>query len=82
MSIPHLNEPSLLEAINNRYNKNQIYTYTGKILISINPFQQLDLYNTRLMLEYSQKNHYPLIYIKLRITLIKIWQIIKVINQY
>ena len=59
MSIPHLNEPSLLEAINNRYNKNRIYTYTGKILISINPFQQLDLYNTRLMLEYSQKKSLP-----------------------
>jgi len=59
MSIPHLNEPSLLEAINKRYNKNQIYTYTGKILISINPFKQLDLYNDKLMLEYSHQKSLP-----------------------
>ena len=59
MNISHLNEPSLLEAIHLRYNKNQIYTYTGKILISINPFQNLNLYNENLMEKYSKNNSLP-----------------------
>ena len=43
IDIPHLNEPSILNAIYLRYNQNIIYTYTGNILISINPFQNLQL---------------------------------------
>ena len=30
-----------------RYQKRLIYTYVGDILVSINPFQQLDIYNDK-----------------------------------
>ena len=30
-----------------RYQKRLIYTYVGNILISINPFQKLDIYNDK-----------------------------------
>ena len=43
--IPHLNEPSILNGIKLRFQENQIYTWTGDILISVNPFQDLDLYS-------------------------------------
>jgi myosin V len=42
--IPHLNEPSILNGIRLRFQENNIYTWTGDILISINPFQELGLY--------------------------------------
>jgi len=40
----HLNEPSILENSRARYNNQIIYTYTGKILIAINPFEELPIY--------------------------------------
>ena len=43
--IPHLNEPSILNGIKLRFQEEQIYTWTGDILISINPFQDLGLYS-------------------------------------
>jgi len=30
-----------------RYRKRQIYTYVGDILVSLNPFQKLDLYTDK-----------------------------------
>ena len=43
--IPHLNEPSILNGVKLRFLENQIYTWTGDILISVNPFQDLGLYS-------------------------------------
>lgn len=43
--IPHLNEPSILNGIKLRFQENKIYTWTGDILISVNPFQNLGLYS-------------------------------------
>lgn len=53
IDIPHLNEPSILNAVNMRFNKNIIYTYTGKILISVNPFKEFDLYSEDTMNMYK-----------------------------
>lgn len=44
IQLPHLNEPSILNGISLRYQKNQIYTFTGEILLSVNPCQDLGLY--------------------------------------
>ena len=33
-----------------RYLNNQIYTYIGDILIAVNPFKQLDIYNSKVSL--------------------------------
>jgi len=64
INIPHLNEPSILNGIQIRYNTNKIYTYTGKILISINPFQNLNLYDDIMIDKYknNSKNKNPHIY--------------------
>ena len=43
--IPHLNEPSILNGVKLRFLENKIYTWTGDILISVNPFQDLGLYS-------------------------------------
>ena len=39
--LPHLNEPAILEALCVRTRVGKIYTYTGQILIAVNPFKPL-----------------------------------------
>ena len=53
IDIPHLNEPSVLNAVNLRFNQNKIYTYTGKILISVNPFKDFGLYSDKNIQNYK-----------------------------
>ena len=63
INIPHLNEPTILNSVYLRYNKNIIYTYTGKILISVNPFCDLGLYSDEIILNYKNNiNKNPHIY--------------------
>jgi myosin V len=54
IDIPHLNEPSILNASELRYSNDDIYTYTGNILLAINPFKQLDLYSDKHIHNYSK----------------------------
>ena len=44
IALPYLHEPALLHALQERFTKNKIYTWTGPILIAVNPFQRLPLY--------------------------------------
>ena len=37
-ALIHLNEPCILENSRKRYMTKEIYTYTGKILVALNPF--------------------------------------------
>ncbi|KAL2942705.1 Myosin-11 [Bienertia sinuspersici] len=52
--LSYLHEPGVLQNLRTRYELNEIYTYTGNILIAINPFQKLPhLYNTHMMQQYK-----------------------------
>ncbi|KAF2297551.1 hypothetical protein GH714_038681 [Hevea brasiliensis] len=52
--LSYLHEPGVLHNLANRYELNEIYTYTGNILIAINPFQRLPhLYDTHMMEQYK-----------------------------
>ena len=64
VDIPHLNEPSILQAIHLRYSQDIIYTYTGKILISLNPFKNLNLFTDETIQSYKRnsKNLRPHLY--------------------
>jgi len=54
VKMNYLNEPGVLENLKDRYQLDDIYTYTGTILIAINPFQNLaHLYGPQMMLEYK-----------------------------
>lgn len=46
INLTFLNEPEILHSLEMRYTNNLIYTFTGPILIAINPFKNLDIYNT------------------------------------
>ncbi|KAG6576036.1 Myosin-11, partial [Cucurbita argyrosperma subsp. sororia] len=52
--MSYLNEPGLLHNLAIRYAINEIYTYTGNILIAINPFQSIsNLYDPCVMEQYK-----------------------------
>ena len=50
INLTHLHEPAILQSLNDRYLSNNIYTYTGRILIAINPFKNLPHLQRRLFL--------------------------------
>ncbi|KAL0418596.1 UNVERIFIED_CONTAM: Myosin-8 [Sesamum radiatum] len=52
--LPYLHEPGVLHNLKSRYDINEIYTYTGNILIAVNPFQRLPhLYDSHMMAQYK-----------------------------
>ncbi|KAL2510788.1 Myosin-11 [Abeliophyllum distichum] len=52
--LSYLHEPGVLQNLASRYQLNEIYTYTGSILIAINPFQRLPhLYDGHMMEQYK-----------------------------
>ncbi|CAA0823240.1 Myosin-11 [Striga hermonthica] len=52
--LSYLHEPGVLHNLSTRYQLNKIYTYTGSILIAINPFQRVpDLYDFHMMEQYK-----------------------------
>ena len=52
ITLPHLHEPTLLHAVEERFMHNVIYTWTGPVLIGVNPFQRLKMY-TNVSVVYS-----------------------------
>lgn len=54
-ALPELTERAILESLRARFRQEKIYTYVGSILIVINPFQFLPLYNPKYVKLYD--NH-------------------------
>ncbi|XP_078527441.1 unconventional myosin-IXb isoform X3 [Lissotriton helveticus] len=54
-NLPQLTETSILENLKTRFQKHKIYTYAGSILIAINPFKFLPIYNPKYVKLYD--NH-------------------------
>ncbi|CAI5980848.1 unnamed protein product [Closterium sp. NIES-64] len=51
--LAYLHEPGVLHNLAVRYSLDEIYTYTGSILIAVNPFQRLPhLYDVHMMEQY------------------------------
>ncbi|KAG2243722.1 hypothetical protein Bca52824_094450 [Brassica carinata] len=52
--LAYLHEPGVLENMKSRFDMNEIYTYTGNILIAVNPFRRLPhLYTNHMMQQYK-----------------------------
>ena len=54
-ALIHLNEPCILENSKLRFASDSIYTYTGKILVALNPFGPLKIYGEEAMAKYKDK---------------------------
>lgn len=55
IKLPFLNEPAILHCLQERYKSGLIYTYTGPILIAVNPFKRVNLYTKSILDEYYNK---------------------------
>ncbi|BES90755.1 MYSc [Nesidiocoris tenuis] len=53
--ISDIDEMRINENLKTRYKHNIIYTYTGTILVAVNPYKDLDIYTTEHVFEYHGK---------------------------
>jgi Myosin head (motor domain) len=52
-SLSHLHEPAVVFCLQRRYEQDALYTYTGKILLALNPFRPVEnIYGEDVMKEY------------------------------
>ncbi|GKY99374.1 hypothetical protein MPSEU_000892100 [Mayamaea pseudoterrestris] len=55
--LEQLHEPAVVYCLKRRYEQDQIYTYTGKILLALNPFRSVQgIYSEQTMQVYSQSH--------------------------
>lgn len=55
ITLPHLHEPAILHAVSERFYHGSIYTWTGPVLIAVNPFQRLPLYTDAIREHYRSE---------------------------
>ena len=49
LTLPNLDEPNILHSLRVRYWKGHVYSYTGPILIAVNPWRNIDIYNINVL---------------------------------
>ena len=54
ITLPHLHEPAILHSLADRFFRGKIYTWTGPVLIAVNPFQRLPLYTDEILEAYRR----------------------------
>eukprot|EP00002_Diphylleia_rotans_P017034 TRINITY_DN3305_c0_g1_i17.p1 TRINITY_DN3305_c0_g1~~TRINITY_DN3305_c0_g1_i17.p1 ORF type:complete len:1772 (-),score=339.58 TRINITY_DN3305_c0_g1_i17:1837-7152(-) len=55
ISLGQLNEQTMLQTIRERFERNLIYTYSGSVLVSVNPYQLLPYYSADMMRMYRKQ---------------------------
>lgn len=53
--LSYLNVPSVLHAVRTRYQQREIYTYSGIVLVAVNPFEKVPIYDQTWVQQYSGK---------------------------
>ncbi|XP_062999815.1 unconventional myosin-Ih isoform X2 [Elgaria multicarinata webbii] len=56
----HTSESAFLDNLRKRYRENLIYTYIGTLLVSVNPYKELDIYTVKQMEQYKGVNFFEL----------------------
>ncbi|XP_039233633.1 unconventional myosin-VIIa isoform X13 [Drosophila yakuba] len=51
-AMSEIDEIGINQNLNVRYNSDIIYTYTGSILLAVNPYKSINIYNTQNISEY------------------------------
>ncbi|KAK7153709.1 hypothetical protein R3I94_007174 [Phoxinus phoxinus] len=55
-----LSEDTFIENLKKRFDHNEIYTYIGSVVISMNPYKSLPIYTAEKVEEYRNRNFYEL----------------------
>ncbi|XP_063808512.1 unconventional myosin-Ia isoform X2 [Pseudophryne corroboree] len=55
-----LSEDSVLQNLKERFKNDEIYTYIGNVVLSVNPYKQLSIYTPEKVEEYRNSNLYQL----------------------
>lgn len=56
-AFTHLNDAVILQSLHDRFKKDIIYTFTGSILIAVNPFKTLpNVFNDETLLDFMKEN--------------------------
>jgi len=55
LQLPELHESSILYNIRKRFEKNEIYTFAGRLVVAVNPFERLPIYSREVMNSYKGK---------------------------
>ncbi|XP_076841414.1 unconventional myosin-Ib isoform X2 [Brachyhypopomus gauderio] len=55
-----LSEETLIDNLRKRFSHNEIYTYIGSVVISMNPYRSLPIYTADKVEEYRNRNFYEL----------------------
>uniref|UniRef100_A0A8C1Q990 Myosin IB n=1 Tax=Cyprinus carpio TaxID=7962 RepID=A0A8C1Q990_CYPCA len=58
--IEPLSEDTFIENLRKRFEHNEIYTYIGSVVISMNPYKSLPIYTAEKVEEYRNRNFYEL----------------------
>ncbi|KAI8905199.1 P-loop containing nucleoside triphosphate hydrolase protein [Gorgonomyces haynaldii] len=59
-SLSYLHEAAVLNSVKIRYQQHIIYTYSGLVLIAMNPFARLNIYSREQMREYAGRPRHEL----------------------
>lgn len=63
LTLPNLDEPNILHSLRVRYWAGEVYSYTGPILIAVNPWKQVTIYELNVLESYkAQKSKKPHIF--------------------
>lgn len=54
------NPDAFVENLRKRFQEDLIYTYIGPVLVSVNPYHELDIYNNEVIKSYKNVNFYEL----------------------
>ncbi|XP_037705030.1 unconventional myosin-Ib isoform X1 [Choloepus didactylus] len=55
-----LNEDTFIDNLRKRFDHNEVYTYIGSVLVSVNPYRSLPIYSPEKVEEYRNRNFYEL----------------------
>uniref|UniRef100_A0A8C2MNR4 Unconventional myosin-Ib n=1 Tax=Cricetulus griseus TaxID=10029 RepID=A0A8C2MNR4_CRIGR len=55
-----LNEETFIDNLKKRFDHNEIYTYIGSVVISMNPYRSLPIYSPEKVEDYRNRNFYEL----------------------
>lgn len=54
--LTHMEEPNVLFSLYHRYENDHIYTNVASILLAVNPYQELSIYDNQTMMTYRSKS--------------------------